>query len=120
MRILVVDDDSVCRRVRVEFIEEKYPDAEIVEAANGLEAKDKFAEGDFDGIVTDHWMPGMNGLELLKFIKNSAKNVPAVMISGFQDSRQLQASVESLGFRFLKKPVRFKEFEQILSDFFEK
>jgi len=117
MRILVVDDDSAFRDMIVEVIKHRYPEVEIMQASNGIEAKDKFTENFFDVVVTDFEMPSMNGLGLLKFIKDSStKSVPAVMISG-NNSRQLQASVEGLGFKFLNKPFRLKELELILSDF---
>jgi len=114
-KILVVDDDSVFRGMLVSVIADKYPEAEIVQASSGTEGRDKFSEDSFDIVVTDFEMPGMNGLELLKYIKgNSADGFSAIMVSGLQNSLILQINVEDLGFKFLRKPFRLQELYELL------
>lgn len=121
MKILVVDDELGPRMMVVEVLRYKYPDAEITQAVNGVEGRDKFCNGFFDCVITDFEMAGMNGLELLKFIKdNSEKKIPAVMISGWGNSKQLRDSVEKLGFGFLTKPFRFGELYGLLERLLDK
>ena len=54
----------------------------VAEAPQGREALKLLAAGKFDLIVTDIWMPGMDGIALLKEIRGSGNSIPVVVISG--------------------------------------
>lgn len=115
-KVLVVDDNSSFREMIVIFIKIDHPDAEITQAQNGIEGGDKFVEGDFDTVITDFEMPGRNGLELLRFIKNNAKrSIRAALVSGLIDS-SLRANVEELGFIFLQKPFQLADFRLVIGE----
>jgi CheY-like chemotaxis protein len=78
--ILVVDDDSDVRAaLRVMLQETGY---EIVEAVDGREAMKRFKARAPSVIVTDIFMPEMDGLELLVKLRDAVPRVPVIVISG--------------------------------------
>jgi DNA-binding NtrC family response regulator len=108
--ILAVDDESNIRRlIRNEFALEGY---EVSTAKNGEEALQLCEQKQFDVVLLDVKMPQMNGLEVLKRIKETAQSTEVIMITGYGD---IQSAVDSLklGARdYLTKPFKL---DQLLS-----
>lgn len=77
-RILIVDDDiNICELVRLYLVKEDY----VVETCNkGNEALDKFKEFTPNLVVLDIMLPGVDGLEILRLIRNIS-NIPVIMLS---------------------------------------
>lgn len=115
MKVLVVDDDVAVRVLLEEMIRKLSPESEIKVANNGVEAWDKFQDNEFDVIVTDFWMPNMDGLEFLKHVKASGKKVIAVLVSGYCGMAQVRSGVEDLGFKFLSKPLKLNDLKLAIS-----
>lgn len=102
-RIILVDDDAIALLVHNKMLEEY---AHVITASNANEAleiikKDK----SFAVIVSDQYMPEMNGAELLKIVGTIAPAMVRIMITGFADLGVAMQAV-NLGnvFRFLVKP----------------
>lgn len=85
-RILLVDDEeSIQLLYREEFEEEGY----IVDSAyNGFEALEKFRENPPDLVILDINMPGMNGIEVLRQMKEFRANLPVILSSAYQEYKQ--------------------------------
>lgn len=81
-KILIVEDSPTIRRI-IKNTCLKIGNIDTIETNNGLEALPKIKEHDFDLIITDWDMPQMNGLELVKIIKNTreSSSIPIVMLS---------------------------------------
>lgn len=80
-RILVIDDDSsVATSIRMML---EYEDYEVVVADNGLSGVEAAAAASFDAAIVDIFMPGMNGLQAIKAIRQCRPNLPIIAISGF-------------------------------------
>lgn len=77
-RILIVDDDvNICELVRLYLEKEEY----VVETCNhGSLAMDKFKEFTPNLVVLDIMLPGIDGLEILRLIRNIS-NIPVIMLS---------------------------------------
>jgi CheY-like chemotaxis protein len=85
-RVLVLNDSKEARRVLVDSITRNFPEIEIVQAANGLEAKDKLLEcSGWVAAILDFVVLGLNGLEVARLIRQQeeTKNILIVIISGF-------------------------------------
>ncbi len=80
-KILVVDDDSAFRIGTVAMLEDN--GFEVSTAANGEEAKQRIADRQFDLVLSDLVMPGVNGIDLLQHIKERYPSTPVMMITGF-------------------------------------
>ncbi len=78
-RILVVDDDQLSREFLVDAITAL--GYKPLEAKNGAEALERAASGSPDLILADLRMPGMDGVELIRKIREQSPNMPSVMIT---------------------------------------
>ena len=79
--ILFVDDHEVLARLSCEILEMQGYRA--VSAYNGEEALQKFEQEDFDVLVTDFRMDGMNGVELAKKVHERHPDVPVIIVTGY-------------------------------------
>lgn len=79
--ILFVDDHEVLARLSCEILEMQGYRA--VSAYNGEEALRKFDEEDFDILVTDFRMEGMNGIELAQRVHQKDPNIPVIIVTGY-------------------------------------
>ncbi|MDQ2102405.1 response regulator [Azospirillum isscasi] len=66
---------------------------DITEAQDGGDAMAKLRSGDFDAVITDIWMPGTDGLELLRQIRSSHESLIVVAISGGAPKAPIDFSV---------------------------
>lgn len=81
MKILIVDDDQHIRRLyREELEEEGY---EVVVAATGSEAMDLFDKEDPDLVTLDILMPDIDGIKLLRQMKEKKPRVPIIMSTAY-------------------------------------
>ncbi|HEX8062189.1 MAG TPA: ATP-binding protein [Allosphingosinicella sp.] len=80
--ILLVDDEDIVRRATADMLADiGYT---IVEAASGAEALRLVRDGvTCDIVVSDYLMPGMNGVDLVRHLRELAPGLPAMLISGY-------------------------------------
>lgn len=89
-RILVVDDEPMVRALIARALsDEGY---EVVTVANGRAALDaaRAAEGGFDLIVTNNYMPGLNGAELVARVREDFPTLPILHIDDISRRRAVQ------------------------------
>jgi CheY-like chemotaxis protein len=79
--ILFVDDHEVLARLSCEILEMQGYRA--VSAYNAEEALRKFEEEDFDILVTDFRMEGMNGVELARKVHERQPAIPVIIVTGY-------------------------------------
>ena len=85
-RILLVDDeDGIQLLYREEFEDEGY---EVVSAANGEEAMEKFSQEPPDLVILDINMPGMTGIEVLRRMKETKPDLPVILSSAYPEYKQ--------------------------------
>ncbi len=81
MRILVVDDDeSILRLYKEELEDEGY---EVIPASSGKEAIELFEKVSPDIVTLDILMPDMDGIAVLRALKNRNPNVPVIMSTAY-------------------------------------
>jgi two-component system chemotaxis response regulator CheY len=109
VRILIVEDSPAMRtyvRSALEGSPELGDDVEIVEAASGFDALRLLPRSTYDLVITDINMPDINGLELIRFVRQTAhlKRI-ALLIISTQSSPRDKARALALGADdFLAKP----------------
>jgi two-component system chemotaxis response regulator CheY len=108
-RILVVEDSSAMRayvRAVLEDAPEPEEPFEVVEAGSGFDAMRLLPRSDYDLVITDINMPDINGLEVIKFLRESERHKDiAVLIISTQSSERDRARGLALGADlFLAKP----------------
>jgi len=101
-RILVVDDDDAIRRSLTMMFEFEGFDCET--ASTGPEAVQVIERGEIDLVVLDVKMAGLDGLETLRLLRERAKDVPVIMLSGHGTVKTAVEATRLGAFDFLEKP----------------
>jgi CheY-like chemotaxis protein len=79
-KILIVDDDPAVR-VTIQLLLERAGHS-VVAAGDGRNGLATFEAGDFDLLLLDIFMPGMDGIETMRKVHQRAPHIPIVVISG--------------------------------------
>jgi two-component system, chemotaxis family, chemotaxis protein CheY len=109
IRILIAEDSSATRayvRAALEDSSEPEEPVEVVEASNGFDAMRLLPRSDYDLVITDINMPDINGLELIKFLRDSErqKSVAILIISTQSSERDRERGLALGADLFLAKP----------------
>ncbi len=116
-RVLVVDGSRMVRQLIGRVLQTELPGVEVVGCGSGSEAQQLLGEGVFDFITSALRLPDMDGLELARFVRESAPQtyVPIVVVSGDVDDRLHRRTLgedvtdyvdKSLGFQVLAEFIR--------------
>ncbi|HJU31635.1 MAG TPA: EAL domain-containing protein [Hyphomicrobiaceae bacterium] len=107
--VLVVDDDAFSRAVVSKKVA-KFSD--VVEAEDGLEALDRLKSMVFDLAVVDLEMPGFNGLDLIRCVRNhpKLKHIPILVLTANETRSALESALMAGATSFLLKPLNWKTF----------
>jgi two-component system, OmpR family, response regulator len=92
-RILLIDDNNFGVVARKALLEEH--GYKITTATDGQQGLETFNRGTFDLVITDYKMPRMDGLELIREIRQQTVGVPIILISGYAEA--LGMTEESTG-----------------------
>jgi DNA-binding NarL/FixJ family response regulator len=84
--VLIVDDHPIVRRGLKQVLQGE-PDFSVAEAGHAREALDQIKQQPFDLVIADIDLPGMNGIDLLKEIKQHHKHTPVLMLSVYPEDQ---------------------------------
>lgn len=117
-RILVADDDRTTRLLLTETLRaQKYT---IVSVEDGAAALKKMNAGKFDLVLLDIWMPKMNGLEVLKKIRN-VKARPKVIVMTSDDAPEtLLSAIREEAYQYIAKPIEPRALVSLVRETLEK
>jgi two-component system, NtrC family, nitrogen regulation response regulator NtrX len=102
-KILVIDDERSIRNTLKDILEyEKY---EVDLAEDGIKGLEKVKQTEFDIILCDIKMPGMDGIEVLEKIMEISPDSPVVMISGHGNIDTAVESIKKGAYDFIEKPL---------------
>lgn len=111
-RVLVVDDERSMRKNISDLLGSlKF---EIIEAENGVEALQKFVDGNPHLVILDINLPGKSGLEVLEEMKSVNPDVPVVIFTAFGTSERAMNAIRLGAFDYLEKPFELDEFLLII------
>ncbi len=103
VRILVVDDDPSMARTLVDIFTVKGHQAEAVQS--GAEALERIRAGSYDCVLSDIKMPGINGVELYRAIRQMEPELPVVLMSAYAADRLVREGLEEGVLACLAKPL---------------
>jgi two-component system chemotaxis response regulator CheY len=120
MRLLVVDDFSTMRRIVRNLLKE-LGFCNVEEAEDGQVALNKLNHQRFDFVVSDWYMPNMDGLELLKQVRADPqlKSLPFMMITAEAKRENIIAAAMAGASGYIVKPFTAVTLEQKLNKIFE-
>ncbi len=102
-KILVIDDERSIRNTLKDILEyEKY---EVDLAEDGIKGIEKIKNSEYDIVLCDIKMPGMDGIEVLEHLTKLAPDTPVVMISGHGNIDTAVDSIKKGAFDYIEKPL---------------
>ncbi|ABZ76032.1 MULTISPECIES: chemotaxis response regulator CheY [Shewanella] len=121
MKILVVDDFSTMRRIIKNLLRDLGFN-NTQEADDGSTALPMLQKGDFDFVVTDWNMPGMQGIDLLKAIRadDNLKHLPVLMVTAEAKREQIIAAAQAGVNGYVVKPFTAATLKEKLDKIFER
>ncbi len=112
-RVLVVDDDADTRSAIVDLLRDL---GHHVEAEPGGQAAlDRVGSADFDAVLSDLRMEGMDGLELCQRLLRDGPRLPVVVMTAFDDVRSALGALKAGAFDFITKPFDVEELTTALN-----
>ena len=114
LRILYVEVNVEGRNYTHEMLSRFF--GSLTMANNGEEGLQKFKTGTFDLILSDINMPGMNGITMVKKIKEIDKDIPVIMLSAHNESGYHEI-VYNIGVdAYLPKPLSLEQLTEALTE----
>jgi two-component system chemotaxis response regulator CheY len=116
-KILVVEDSPMTRSLIISSLEEA-GDFTIIEAANGFQALRKLPEVTPDLVITDINMPDINGLEVVRFVKQSEnfKHIPVIIVTTEGRDVDKERGLRLGADRYLVKPFEPAQLKQFVQE----
>ena len=117
-RIMVVDDEENIREVLSNYLETL--GYEIQTASDGKDALEKFEAGAFDLIISDLLMPNIDGLELLRKVREKDRDVVFLMITGYPSIETAVEAIKKGAYDYITKPFHMEDVKIRIERSFEK
>lgn len=121
IKILVVDDFSTMRRIIKNLLRDLGFN-NTAEADDGLTALPMLQSGNFDLLITDWNMPGMQGIDLLKAVRADPKlsTMPVMMVTAEQKKEQIIEAAQAGVNGYIVKPFTAATLKEKLEKIFER
>ena len=117
-RILLVDDEEVVVRSCQRILRDKGYEIDI--ARNGLEALERVDDNDYDVMILDIKMPKMDGIEVLRRVKEARPEIDVLMITGLHDISTAVQAMKLGALDYLPKPFGPEDLQQLVARTFER
>jgi two-component system response regulator HydG len=104
--VLIVEDDAAMRELLEEQLKRRGFD--VTGTAGAAEALQRFAERDFDVVLTDLNMKGMSGIELCTRLLESRPEVPVLVLTAFGSLDSAMQAIRAGAWDFITKPVEME------------
>src|SRR3989440_9159833 len=103
-RILIVDDDLTLLQVLPETLRLRMGDVVVDTCDSSQAALERIVSTEYEAVVCDIKMPGMDGLALLAKIRVLRPNLPTLLITGHDEYQALEA-LRGGAYDFIQKPI---------------
>jgi YesN/AraC family two-component response regulator len=103
LRVLYAEDDAVTREEISLFLKRRAK--EVILAANGAEGLELYRRNSPDIIVTDIRMPVMDGLKMLRAIRQENRSIPIIVTSAYSDTAYMMEAIDLGSDQYVLKPV---------------
>ena len=111
--VLVVDDDHYARESMTDVLEQA--GHEVACCSSGAEALNLLADRQFDCVVTDLKMPGMNGIELIQQLRRRQIDVQVVMVTAHASVSSAVEAMRYGAFDYIEKPFGAEQIEDLVA-----
>ena len=107
MRLLIAEDENDIRKALVALLQKN--NYSIDETDNGIDAYTFASRGQYDGIILDIMMPGIDGLEVLRKLRAEQNNVPVLLLTAKSEVEDRVKGLDSGADDYLPKPFSVSE-----------
>ena len=117
-RLLLVEDDAAVRRALADSLADERIGGEpfdITTATSAEQALAQVAARAPEVVLADVRMPGMDGTELLKVLRERAPEIDVILMTAFDDMRTVAQAMRDGAFDFLVKPIKLEELRAVLT-----
>ena len=111
-RVMVIDDLDSARQMVKRALSRTFEIFDFASVAEALPAVDR---AEFDTIVTDLRMPGIDGLEGLRRFKQKTPDIPVVLMTAFATVETAVEAMKAGAFDYLKKPFEPEQLEMVVA-----
>jgi EAL domain-containing protein (putative c-di-GMP-specific phosphodiesterase class I) len=111
-RVLLVDDEVALLRAYSIVLRGRGCDVDATSSAQ--EAVQKLEEETYDVVLSDVTMPGMNGLEFLRAVRQRDLDIPVVLMTGQPGLESALRAIEYGAFRYLVKPIDLQLLDEVV------
>lgn len=117
MKILIADDEPIERMVAAKKIKSIFGDRlEILQAQNGREAVELYEKEKYDIALLDIQMPGINGLDAAKQIRDLKGKCEIIFLTAFDEFNYAKKAIQVKALDYLLKPIVDKELEATIEE----
>lgn len=113
LNILVADDQEIICELIAEYLRADGHEVEL--AFDGNSALEKFRAGQFDLVLTDQSMPGLNGTQLAALVKTEKVGTPVILLTGFGDEMQASGRLPEGVDLVVSKPISHADLRRAVS-----
>ena len=113
-RLLIVDDEETLTYSLYQSFILSPNDYEVVTASSGEEAIERMQNAPFDLIITDIFMPGISGFDVLEWVKKEQPQTEVVIMTAYGSSENREKALASGASYYLEKPFEIKEFKNLV------
>ena len=118
-KIMLVDDESHIRKF-LSIVLKQVGATEVLECDNGLEAVAMYEKEQPDLVVLDVNMPGIDGLETLRRIKEKNEDCVAVVLTSIANRQTVEAAADSGAAHYIRKDNKPDEIRRMFAEVIEK
>jgi len=112
-KILLLDDEPiVLKRLKPALEKAGY---EVEAFSRSLEASNRIMEAEFDIVITDLKMEGLDGMQFLTQVKSRSPSTEVIVITGFATMETAKESFKKGVFDFLAKPFKLGEIQEVVA-----
>ncbi len=111
-KVLIVDDEEEYRETMAERLEVR--GYMVEKAENGIDALEKIEHANYDAIVLDFMMPGMDGLETLKRIRAQRPDLQVILLTGHATVKSGVEAIKMGAMDFLEKPAEIEKLTEMI------
>ncbi len=109
MKILLIEDEPGLVSVIIRGLNEA--GMEVSVAADGQVGLEMAQKHEFDLIILDIMLPGMNGIQVCRALRNAGNNIPVLMLTALSSTENIITGLDSGADDYLVKPFKFAELE---------
>lgn len=117
-RILVIDDEESIRSTLEEFL--VLANYRVETAASGKEGLDRLGRDTFDLVLTDLRLPDIDGLEVIKWLRETQPALPVLVMTGHATVESTIRALRLGAYDYLQKPFRLDEIERTIENCLER